>query len=618
MALPATGLFEFRATATAGNLNSGGFNPSNANFLTDLTTDADTGNTSSPVVSSASYNFVAGDVGAWVYVKSGTNWYPSVWYQISSVASNKATLNATIGAGVTNTTGSFCATTVTGVASVATPTGGTFGIDFSQQDTAKLVITDLVIDAVTDTNVTSVLTPFHVAYVGNYIHTTAGTGFSQGWFEVVSVSGVIATLDRDSGNISSTGGTSKLGGALSLNSTLDDDFFEAVIGGNQVFFKNGSYTLGEAVSVASASATEANPIFYTGYNTLRGDNPLTSSCPVIACAALAFSLAQFKIISNFVITGTGTSVLAFSADSFLRNVKIINTSTTANRDCFSASGSGVSAYGCEFVSQNGEAYAPGGSGGHLTRCYIHDSAGGFIGVSGGSHCYFNSCLFESIRGIGLQLGGSQYFEVHNCTFYGRESKIGTGIQIENAIAPVHIIDNIFYGLTTGITQLTAQQKSNTGFRNNFYNNTTDVSNFYKSEEDTALDPQFTGATQITGTTATSAGSVLTQSGGDFTDVVVNESYLHVLSGTGVTVGGYLIMAKDVGAGTVTVNNALGTSSAGDIVYYVTTGHNFQIGTNLKANSSHTFNATTISYLDTGAVQREEVASSGGGICVFIS
>src|SRR5690349_16220768 len=92
-----------------------------------------------PVFSSASYNFVAGDVGAWVYIASGTNWTPG-WYQIASVASNTATLEATAGvaylAYITPTTANGCATTTS-------PTGATWTIDYSQQNAAQCTYTDL-------------------------------------------------------------------------------------------------------------------------------------------------------------------------------------------------------------------------------------------------------------------------------------------------------------------------------------------------------------------------------------------------------------------------------------------------------------------------------------------
>src|SRR6185503_9870086 len=87
-------IFEVRA-AGSDTANGGFFDPGQtAGMNTDGAATSATGN--SPVFSSASYNFVAGDVGAWVYIALGTNWTPG-WYQIASVASNVATLTATIG-----------------------------------------------------------------------------------------------------------------------------------------------------------------------------------------------------------------------------------------------------------------------------------------------------------------------------------------------------------------------------------------------------------------------------------------------------------------------------------------------------------------------------------------
>ena len=63
MALSASTYFEIQSTAAASNINAGGFNPANASMTADLTTDTNTANTAAPIVSSATYNFVAGDVG---------------------------------------------------------------------------------------------------------------------------------------------------------------------------------------------------------------------------------------------------------------------------------------------------------------------------------------------------------------------------------------------------------------------------------------------------------------------------------------------------------------------------------------------------------------------------
>jgi predicted transcriptional regulator len=51
--------------------------------------------------STASYNFVAGDVGAWVYIASGTNWTPG-WYKIARI--DRALLGEREGAAVMETT----------------------------------------------------------------------------------------------------------------------------------------------------------------------------------------------------------------------------------------------------------------------------------------------------------------------------------------------------------------------------------------------------------------------------------------------------------------------------------------------------------------------------------
>src|SRR5690349_21784534 len=70
-------VWEIRSTATASNVNCGGFDIGNTHFLTDGAATSATG--ASPVFTSASYNFQAGDVGAWIYISAGTNWTPGFY-----------------------------------------------------------------------------------------------------------------------------------------------------------------------------------------------------------------------------------------------------------------------------------------------------------------------------------------------------------------------------------------------------------------------------------------------------------------------------------------------------------------------------------------------------------
>lgn len=604
MAIPATAVWELNQGATASFVNGNGFDPSSTAFITDFTATSATGN--APVISSASYNFVAGDVGAWVYVQSGTNWTPG-WYQISSVAANAATVNATIGAAIQVVNGIWMTNTVAGVATTGSPTGGTCGIDYSQGTAANLAATDLVIGA-DNTTITSVAAPFGKNHAGNCLHITAGTNFTTGWYIISTVTAGVAQLDRACGTAASTAGTGKTGGAGSLNSTLDDAFFEMVVGGNQIWIKYSasSYALGEDISTASTSATGQNPVFCSGFYLLRGDGPDAATRPTIACGAFAILPASWTNFSGLIITGTAAAVFS-PGISITRKVKVLNTSTTANRIAFSGVGGGSHAYFCEIISQKGRALTISNSG-VIFGCYIHDSVAG-VGLNSGGGILVSSVIAGcSSTAVTPTAASNPANMVIGNTLYGSQAKLGTGILFSATVPGVGVFNNIFYGFVTGIDHTTSEYRSNFGNYNNFFNNTTDVTRYTKGTNNFALNPGFIGAFEITGSTATTSGSVLTQSGGDFSSVTDNVDFLRVTSGTGVTTGIYLITSHT--ATTLTVNNALGTSSAGDVVYTVPTGHNFAIGTNLKAAAyPGPYGTETTSYLDTGAVQRQEPGAS---------
>jgi hypothetical protein len=67
-------------------------------------------------------------------------------------------------------------------------------------------------------------------------------------------------------------------------------------------------------------------------------------------------------------------------------------------------------------------------------------------------------------------------------------------------------------------------------------------------------------------TATVSGSVLTQSGADFSDVTNNSDYVYIIKGTGVTPGRYKITGHTTT--TLTLDSAPGDSSAGDVVFEI--------------------------------------------------
>lgn len=616
MAIASGTIFESRASATTGNVNGAGFNPANANFPTDLATDTNTANTASPVVSSTTYNFVAGDVGSYVYVKSGTHWQFG-YYPIASVSGGKATLNAAIGAVVISigSQGIVTYNTVAGCTSdnTATLTAGTYGVDYSQQDTA-------VINAVTDfaavgasTTLTSLTAGFTPVMVGNLYHqTTTGTGAFglTNWFEILSyTNATTVTLDRTPNNgTASAACTGYVGGAGRLNG-LEDSFNAMLPGSAFVWVKNGSYTFSGSVSTANNNATVTTPTFYIGYNTKRGDVCVGSNRPAINAGANSLQYGATQLFNNLSITGTGANVWLPNTSGGIQNCKVTNTSSTAGRSAFSENAGSIKVANCEFVSQNGIAATTTQGPSLFAGNYIHDSVTGASGVGTYVMNLFEAC---STAAITSTTAASSNMWISN-TIYGREAQMGVGINLTVANANLRsAVNNIIYGCTTGINVNTGSADSNFSLNNDFFNNGTDVTNWTKGATDVAVNPGFLGASQITGTTASGSGSVLTDTNANFSAVTDGVDYVRVLSGTGATVACFLITSHTTT--TLTCNNTVGTNATADRVYFVTTGHNFQVGSALAGLGFSSFansGSETTSYPYIGATVPQSSSGSGG-------
>jgi hypothetical protein len=624
--LSANSIIELNSLASASNINGGGFNPSNVNMLADLTTDANTANTNSPIVSSVSYNFVAGDVNAWLYVKSGTNWTPG-WYQITSVTANKATLNAAIGAAIqTNATkGSpspkYTTNTVAGCATVGTPTAGTFTIDYSQGTAAILTATDYTA-VLSSTTMTSVTGGFTKAMIGNFYHqTTTGTGgFGVvGWYEIVNVTDTnTVTLDRTPNvTAASVACTGQTGGAMSLNSVLDDALFEIGVGTNgtggmRFFVKNGSFTLGQAVSIAASGGSQA-PIVVEGYNTLRGDTPTGTNRPTITQGANAFTAGSNWDFYNLIFTGTAATVFTLGGNGKLINCKSINTSTTADRDSVLMAADSM-IFNSEIISYRGRGVNLSSVSSKVSGSYIHDSNKGLgSGFTTGRIILTNNIIADNVtHGLSMTAGYSNRVDVDNNTFYGAENKLGIGVSLATGVTDVSLLNNIIYGFATGVSHADTQSVGYDDY-NDYNNNTNDVSaagQWQKGANDVTTAPGFTSIAQLTGTTASVSGSVITDTNANFNTVTDNVDFIYLKSGTaGPTFGKYLITAHT--STTVTVDIAPGNSAVADHGWQITTGHNFAIGTNLKAlGFPGAFQGgLTTGYMDIGGVQRQEAGGT---------
>lgn len=633
MALASTALCEINTSATAGNVNGAFFNPGNANMATDLAADAGTGNTNSPVVSSASYNFVAGDINNWLFLKAGANTVPG-WYKIASVASNKATLTASIGTAVQINTAygtpnpGYIANTVAGIATVGTPTGMTWSVDYSQVTAANNSTTNDLASTSGTTNpsvVTSATYTFGVNTVGNTVHITAGTNATASWYEVVSVSGGAATMDAAIGTAAVLSAlTWRIGGASSCNSTLDAAMFnKATTGGGsgtRYFFKSGNITFGQSVA-ATANGTTQMTIDWEGYSSIRGDAPTGSNRPVVTAGTLQIAPGQYTDLYNIIFTGTSASAFSGNIGNKFYNCKFINTSTTAGRPAFIVNGSSEYLFNCEFNSYRGPGLSCANFTAQIVGCYSHDSDVGFLftGTSAialfAENCIVASNITQAVNINAALAAGT--VTINGCTLYGAENKQGVGLNVITGASSVRLANNIIYGFTTGATSVDAQNTM-PDIYNDYFNNTADVGGtWHKGMGTIGVNPQFASMLQFTGSSATSSTNVLTDGSANFSFVTDGVDFLNITAGTGtgLVTGKYLITSHTTTTLTVSSNiTSAGSGSA--ITYEVTYGHNFGVGTNLSGTGfpgtypgTNTTSSTYIGAWQGSAAQAQNV--SGG-------
>lgn len=361
----------------------GGFDAGQtAGMLTDGA--ATNATTSAPVFTSASYNFVAGDVGARIFIASGTNWIPG-FYLIASVAANAATLTATIGTATLWTDLSL--NTAIGCATTGSPTGATWSIDYSMKTSAQFTYTDLTA-AGAGSVFTSVGNPFGQQQVGNIIAISSGTNVTVQRATIISTSTVTATFDKAVSTGVTSNGAGKMGGAFASPGAAGG----VHVSGNTVFIKYNA----TAFTVTSTSAGASNgrfsfnagvslgvPTRVCGFDVTPGDetaNRPTIKWGVNAASNPLFSLAgQFNSLENVILdcnlagfTSTrGISLPTGPAN--VRRVKVMNASAQAINQSSSNSNdvlTNVEVTGCTTATAISVA---GGATMELHGCYIHDN-----------------------------------------------------------------------------------------------------------------------------------------------------------------------------------------------------------------------------------------------------
>lgn len=489
---------------------------------------------------------------------------------------------------------------------------GASGTDYSQQNAAQYSGTNLA-SANGTTNpsvITSATHNFVAADVGNIIHITAGTNWTTGWYEIVSVAANAATLDRAVGTAASlSSGTFFVGGAMSLNAATDSAFFNAMSNGNTVWMKNGAFIAGVTITAVAAGAQST--IFLKGYDTSRGDIPTGANRPTFNLGANSCTWGGWDV-SNISFTGTAAGIYSSGSAGHVTNCKFVNTSTTTGRNAL-VLGTDSLAYNCEMISYRGSGYG-GSTNCHIIGCYIHDSNVGLSHTGTTSALSIINNIIESCVTAAIQFTAANTGPniIMGNTLYGSEAKTGIGVSLATGITDMRIIGNIIYGFTTGIVHADTQ---NIGYDdyNDFFNNTSNSINWTIGAHSITSSPQFTSVAQYTGTMATTSGNTLTDTSANFANVVNNQDFIYIISGSGVTVGQYLITSHT--STVLTLDLAPGTSGVADKVYQITTGRNFGVGSNMQAQGfPGTFQAgLTIGYMDIGAVQRPERVSTDPGV-----
>lgn len=505
----------------------------------------------------------------------------------------------------------LAATTVWEVRSTATASnvnGGGFnaaqvsaGTDYSLQDAAQLNLTDLAMTT-GGTTLTSATGGFTAAMIGNLIHITAGTHFTAGWYEITARADTnTVTLDRDATDgTNGESGTGYVGGALvtplDTSIPLDD--------GHTVYLKGGSgisYAASGAVDISAKDATATAIIAVIGYDTSRSSVPSAANRPTLAMGANVLTIGDFWKVQDVSITGTSTNAIVTGTNALLLRCSVANTSTTASRNgC--TTGASARVVGGTYSARNGNALVTGGASSTQGVAFLNSKVGMAPSATAQDIC---DCIFETCStAINMDYNGMfcKRNTFRNCT---------TGIDGAATTGGL-FISNTFTDCATPVTW-SAEQFTNYWNYNNTYNCGA-ASNVTEGPNSTVLDPSFTTGT-ASGTTATTdgAGTAFTATG--LLAGVTTSDHLLIKSGTGATAGVYVISSIAGLPDAITIDASAG-ASATDIVWEIVKGGtatDHSVGTNMRGTGfpAAFIGTGTTSYVDQGAVQRQETLSSSG-------
>jgi hypothetical protein len=370
------------------------------------------------------------------------------------------------------------------------------GTDYSQQNSAQVAFTDLVIGGTT-TQVTSAANPFAtctagVGYCGNFIHITGGSGCTVGWYEVLSTSTITATLDRSAGTAASTC-TGNLGGSIATPVAA----MNVMASSNTVWVQSGTYT--QTVNGLVNNAANPAVAYITGYNATHGDG---GTAPLLTTATNSIDIIRLATGNFWTFT----------------NVSFSSTAGTRGNGIQQFTGGGGLTVSCTQCTFDGftNAFNGDNAGSHgvfnniyLDRAELKNGGDGVVNTGGGTLVFLNCYVHNNGRGSNASFGaqfvigsifannttdaftmsGGSNLQAINSVFTGSTSGgSGAGIRFDvgaqNAI--VNLQNNILYGDTVGFLVNTGNPVVIANNNNAYGSNTTNRSGISAGANDVTL------------------------------------------------------------------------------------------------------------------------------------
>ncbi len=320
------------------------------------------------------------------------------------------------------------------------------GTDYSVQDAAQFAYTDLVIDAASNTKITSAAHPFDATSPGNIINITGGTGFTVQRVLILSVAGAVATCHAAVGTTSSTGGTGNLGGGLA---TIAQANSLAVLG-NSIYIQAGTYTLTATITTAVATLN------FIGYAAAHGD---AGTKPLITTATNSISLFEtgqdggVQVWDNLSMSNTagtraaGIRQISTAGNSQYWIVKncILDGFTyglNSNNAGATFDVANVLASGCEIKNCTADGLSMNKGYVYVYDCWIHNCPNGVAATGGSMLGLLIDHSLITANTLGVTTGNTCFITVTNSTIANNTNQ---GLFPASNAGLVQVQNSIIYG-----------------------------------------------------------------------------------------------------------------------------------------------------------------------------